>query len=103
MFLTGMSYRDHSKTVADNGFFRFMTHCPTVGSNVRNHQKIDEEIREIFRIKRMQSPETDIVNLIRSVGKICEITSGELFLLGLAIWNHCVPQPSPALQGSSFT
>ena len=25
MFLAGMSYRDHSKTVADNGFFRFMT------------------------------------------------------------------------------
>ena len=40
-FLVEMSYRDHSKTVADNGFFRFMTHCPTVGSNVKNRQKID--------------------------------------------------------------
>ena len=39
MFLAGMSYRDHSKTVADNGFFRFMTQCPTVGSKVKNHQK----------------------------------------------------------------
>ena len=40
MFLTGMSYRDHSKTVADNGFFRFMTHCPTVESNIKNCQKM---------------------------------------------------------------
>ena len=82
MFLTGMSYRDHSKTVADNGFFRFMTHCPTVRSNVKNCQKINKEICEIFRIKCMQSPETDIVNLIRLVGKIREITSGELLLGG---------------------
>ena len=39
MFLAGMSYRDHSKTFADNGFFRFMTHCPTVGSNVKTAKK----------------------------------------------------------------
>ena len=30
----------------------------------------------------MQSPETDIVNLIRLVGKIREITSGELLIFG---------------------
>ena len=39
IFLAGMSYRDHSKTFADNGFFRFMTHCPTVGSNVETAKK----------------------------------------------------------------
>ena len=51
----------------------------------------------------MQSPETDIANLIRLVEKIREITSGELIWWVFAIWNHCVTQPSLALQGSSFT